>query len=108
MIELITLLLQILGVLLVLTLVACVILASKLFGPKTELWIGDEAVFTDIKDGKRSQVAFPSCLPRSKNQPKELVYLSVVVPAYDEEQRLHLMVDEVTTEHQFVLFNCSF
>jgi len=74
--------------------VIAVLYASKLFGPKTELWIADEAKYVHFEEGKRTERPFPSSLAKATNPPKDLLHLSVVVPAYDEEKRLNIMVDE--------------
>ncbi|PRP77498.1 hypothetical protein PROFUN_14210 [Planoprotostelium fungivorum] len=88
---------HLLGLLLLVVIVAAFVYASRLFGPKTPLWEKDEDVYTSIhNDGRREKQSFPSFLAHSKNvtPSKDLIHLSVVIPAYDEEQRLPVMMEE--------------
>lgn len=51
-----------------------------------------EKYFTDPSDNKRHR--FPSMLNEDGDNPTQSLYLSLIVPAYNEQERLPLMLDE--------------
>ncbi|KAN0039214.1 hypothetical protein ACTA71_001408 [Dictyostelium dimigraforme] len=57
---------------------------------ESPLWLEKENVYIDVKKGEEHQ--FPS-LVENKN-PIDNIYLSVIVPAYNEQTRLPSMLDE--------------
>eukprot|EP01117_Protostelium_nocturnum_P020219 TRINITY_DN89_c0_g1_i1.p1 TRINITY_DN89_c0_g1~~TRINITY_DN89_c0_g1_i1.p1 ORF type:complete len:324 (+),score=75.24 TRINITY_DN89_c0_g1_i1:170-1141(+) len=74
------------------------IIGKKVFGKKSELWIGRENVFWEEETKQKKN--FPNLLKDdslSSNRADRKT-LSVVVPAFNEQDRLSIMLDE-TIEH---------
>lgn len=65
------------------------VLKSK-YGQREQVWLPNENYFVDPNDGNK-RIQFPSVYSNDSN---DRVYVSLIVPAYNEQERLPIMLDE--------------